>query len=255
MKNLTPHATIALAIVAAVGLFSAAIFFSVSGRYFFRTNYKSDISVTGSASIEFTSDLVVWKGTFQKQHMDLKQAYALLKEDRAIIEEFLLSKGVQADEFSFLSIDIDKRFKTKNHYNNDGDVVDRESIFDGYELSQQIQISSKNINLVGAISNEVTDLIEKDIFITSHNPSYYYTKLSELKIEMIKLAAEDGNLRATTAVKGGDASLGDLLETSIGVFQILGTNSSDSFSWGGTLNTSHKHKTAYVNVKQRYEID
>ena len=187
--------------------------------------------------------------------MDLKQAYALLKEDRAIIEEFLLSKGVQADEFSFLSIDIDKRFKTKNHYNNDGDVVDRESIFDGYELSQQIQISSKNINLVGAISNEVTDLIEKDIFITSHNPSYYYTKLSELKIEMIKLAAEDGNLRATTAVKGGDASLGDLLETSIGVFQILGTNSSDSFSWGGTLNTSHKHKTAYVNVKQRYEIE
>ena len=59
----------------------------------------------------------------------------------------------------------------------------------------------------------------------------------------------------TTAVKGGDASLGDLLETSIGVFQILGTNSSDSFSWGGTLNTSHKHKTAYVNVKQRYEIE
>ena len=74
MKNLTPHATIALAIIAAVGLFSTAVFFSVSGRYFFKTNHKSDISVTGSASIEFTSDLVVWKGTFQKQHLDLKEA-------------------------------------------------------------------------------------------------------------------------------------------------------------------------------------
>ena len=37
---------------------------------------------------------------------------------------------------------------------------------------------------------------------------------------MIKLAAEDGNMRATTAVQGGDASLGDLIETSI-VFQSL----------------------------------
>ena len=42
--------------------------------------------------------------------------------------------------------------------------------------------------------------------------------------------------------------LGDLLETSIGVFQILGTNSNESFSWGGTLNTSSKYKTAFVNV-------
>jgi len=37
-------------------------------------------------------------------------------------------------------------------------------------------------------------------------------------------------------------------------FQILGTNSDESFSWGGTLNTSSKLKTAYVNVKQRCAI-
>ena len=255
MKNLSPHATIALGVVVAVALFSAAIFFSASGRYFFSTSYKSDIAVTGSASMDFTSDLVVWHGSFKNQDMDLKDAYALIKKDRAVIEEYLLSKGVKENEFAFLSIDIDKRYKTKNHFNDEGDVVDRESIFNGYELSQQVQITSNNIELVDGISNEVTDLIEQDIFITSYSPSYYYTKLSELKIEMIKLAAEDGLLRATTAVEGGDSSLGELLETSIGVFQILGSNSSDSFTWGGTLNTSHKYKTAYVNVKQKYEID
>ena len=67
--------------------------------------------------------------------------------------------------------------------------------------------------------------------------------------------SENGFLRAQTALNGGGAELGDLLETSIGVFQILGKNSDDNFSWGGTLNTSKKHKTAYVNVKQRFEID
>ena len=61
------------------------------------------------------------------------------------------------------------------------------------------------------------------------------------------------NIFGQPAFYGGD--LGELLETSIGVFQILGKNSDDEFSWGGTLNTLNKEKTAYVNVKQRYEID
>ena len=72
---------------------------------------------------------------------------------------------------------------------------------------------------------------------------------------MIESAAQDGLLRASTAIKGGGGDLGELLETSIGVFQILGKNSNDNFNWGGTLNTLNKEKTAYVNVKQRYEID
>ena len=254
MKNLSPSLTVALSIILSVACFSTAVLLSANGRYFFKTG-KSDISVTGSASKDFTSDLVVWHGEFKKEDMDLKRAYEMIKNDRAVIEQFLLDKGVSADEFSFLSIDIEKKFKTKNHFNDEGDLVDRESVFDGYELSQQVMITSGNIQLVSSVSNEVTDLIEKDIFMTSFNPKYYYTKLGELKIEMIKLAAEDGLLRATTAVEGAEGGLGDLLETSIGVFQILGSNSNDSFSWGGTLNTSHKHKTAYVNVKQRYEIN
>ncbi len=115
-------------------------------------------------------------------------------------------------------------------------------------------MSSSDIELVEQISNEITDLIEKNIFLKSFPPKYYYTKLGELKIEMIKLASEDGLLRAQTAIEGANGKLGDVLESNIGVFQILGSNSNDSFSWGGTLNTAHKHKTAYINVKQKYKI-
>ena len=72
MKNLTPHATIAIAIVF-TRLFSAAVFFSISGKYFFKTNHKSDISSQGLFSIEFTSDLVVGRELSKKQHMDLRK--------------------------------------------------------------------------------------------------------------------------------------------------------------------------------------
>ena len=254
MKKLSSHSIIGISIVAAVTIFSAAIVLSVYARYLVRIN-PSEISVTGSASMDFTSDLVVWNGEFSKTHTDLKSAYAEIKEDRKTVEEFLMSNGVKPEEFAFLSIDISTKYKDKNYFNNEGDLVDTERVFDKYELSQQVSITSNSIELIERVSNEVTDLIEKDVVITSFPAKYYYTKLGELKIEMIEKAAADGLVRAQTAVEGGKGKLGDLLETSIGVFQILGTNSNDSFSWGGTLNTSHKYKTAFVNVKQEYEIN
>ena len=97
-------------------------------------------------------------------------------------------------------------------------------------------------------------MIAFNVNITSNQPKYYYTKLSDLKINMIKQAAEDGLLRAQTAVNSSGGKLGSLLSADIGVFQILGKNSDDKFTWGGTLNLFSKDKTAYVTVKQKYSI-
>ncbi len=254
MKKTKPYWIISGAIVFSVLLISFSSIFKSSAAYFFKNN-KDDITVTGSASVDFTSNLIVWRGNFSKKNKNLKVAFANIKKDKKLIKEFLLSNGVAQNELVFKSIDITKNYKTKSKFNNDGDKVDSERIFDEYELKQTIEITSENIDLIESVSNDITDLIEKDVFISSEAPSYYYTKLGELKIEMIKLASENGLLRAQTALSGAEAGLGDLLETSIGVFQILGKNSNDNFSWGGTLNTSKKDKTAFVNVKQRFEIE
>ena len=254
MKKNNQFSQLGLYVVIAVAIFSLSIVLSSSGRYFFKNN-NSEISVTGSASLNFTSDLVVWGGDFTSSDKDLKKAYSQIKNDRDIIELFLINKGLNKDNFNFLSIDIEKKYKQKNYFNNEGVIVDREQIFTGFELTQQLKVTSSDIELVEQISNEITDLIEKNIFLTSYPPKYYYTKLGELKIEMIKLASEDGLIRAKTAIEGANGTLGSVLSSNIGVFQILGANSNDSFSWGGTLNTAHKNKTAYINVKHKYEIN
>ena len=240
IKNTKAYWVIGGAIVLSVLITSFTGIFKSSIYYLFDQK-KDDISVTGSASMSFESNLIMWSGSFSKRDLDLKTAYKKIKEDRKIIQEFLISKGVSEDEIIFKSIEISKKYKYKSIYNNEGDKVDTESIFDGYILDQTVSISSINVNLIEQIANQVTDLIEKDVFISSNAPKYYYTNLGELKIE--------------TAVEGGEAELGELLETSIGVFQILGKNSDDEFSWGGTLNTLNKYKTAYINVKQRFEIE
>ena len=40
--------------------------FKSSASYFLKSN-KDDITVTGSASVDFTSNLIVWRGNFSKK--------------------------------------------------------------------------------------------------------------------------------------------------------------------------------------------
>ena len=97
-------------------------------------------------------------------------------------------------------------------------------------------------------------MINQGIEIESGDPRYYYTKLNELKIQMLKEAAEDARQRATVIAEGGDCGLGKLQKSTMGVFQIVGENSDEDFSWGGSFNTSSKVKTASITVSSTYSI-
>ena len=126
--------------------------------------------------------------------------------------------------------------------------------FIGYELTQSIQIESKNVNKVEKISREITELLNKGVEVYSEPPRYYYTKLANLKVEMISKATEDARIRAENIAKFSGGSLGKLESAKMGVFQITGQNSKENYSWGGTFNTSSKQKTASITMKLVYKV-
>ena len=49
--------------------------------------------------------------------------------------------------------------------------------------------------------------------------------------------------------------LGKLESARMGIFQITGQNSKESYSWGGTFNTSSREKTASITMKLTYKVD
>lgn len=49
----------------------------------YRTKADEVIVVTGLAEKDFIADQIVWKGTFHRQGMTLKDVYSLLKADEA----------------------------------------------------------------------------------------------------------------------------------------------------------------------------
>lgn len=240
MKSVLPTIIIAVAIVIA--------FLMISNAYKYKFVAEQTITITGSAEKDFTSDQIVWKGNFERKMLDLKAAYTLLKQDETTIRNYLKNKGVSETEMVFSAINIDKQFS----YQYDGGGRQTGSEFTGFNLSQSVTVNSKNIAQVEKISREITQLIESGIELNSSPPAYYYTKLSELKIDLLAKAGADAKLRAETIAKNSGTNLGRLTKASMGVFQITGQNSNEDYSYGGVFNTSSKDKTASITLRAEY---
>jgi len=216
-----------------------------------RASNQNAISVTGLGEENFTSDLIVWSGSFSYKDYELKTAYANLNRDQRAIKSYLIKKGVKSDEIIFEAVNIQKDF----YYDYAADGTLRNTVFNGYNLLQVVKVQSKNVDLVENISREVTELIDSGVEFSSFAPDYYYTKLAELKIKMIEAATKDARERAAKIAENAGGSLGALKNADMGVFQITGENSSEDYSWGGSFNTSSKKKTANITIRLKYDVD
>ena len=242
MSKNTSSYVFALAIVLAA--------FLLGNAYVNRSKTKGNISVTGLGTKNFTSDLIVWGGSFSTESKDLKTAFSKLKRDRKIITTYFKSRGVKENDIVFDA--INSRKNIKRNYTDEGKFKGEE--FLGYILTQNLSIESKEVDKITKLSREITELLNKGIRFYSNQPRYYYTKLADLKIEMISKASEDAHLRAEKIAQNSGGLLGTLRSAKMGIFQITGQNSNEDYSWGGAFNTSSIKKTASITMKLTYKI-
>ena len=237
------------AVIFGLSIVLASIF--LGNAYVNRNKQNGKIQVTGLGEKDFSSDLIVWEGSFGVENKELKMGYANLEGDKEMIKRYLLSKGVKEENLVFTAVKT--RAQSKRNYSVDGKYIGDE--FTGYELKQSILIESHEVDKIEKISREITELLNKGVNFYSRSPRYYYTKLADLKIEMISKATEDARLRAEKIAEFSGGKLGKIVSAKMGVFQITGQNSNEDYSWGGTFNTSSKEKTASITMKLVYDID
>lgn len=239
-------------VVIATCIFSIAMIAAVwiGGHYLNKARgHAKTVSVVGMAQRDFTSDLIVWKFSYNVLDRDMKQGYASLKEKTTLVKNYLAKKGIPENEIEFLAIDSEK--ETEYHYNDGNSYYE----FLGYRLTQVVKIESGDVNKVEQISREISELLDQGLEIGYNDLSFYYTKLSDLKIEMLAEATQNAKERAKTIAKNAGSHLGGLQTANMGVFQITAPNSSDEdYSWGGTFNTSSKKKRASINMRLTYYV-
>lgn len=225
--------------------------FTILGNaYKYKFTSSETVSVTGLSEKDFNSDLIVWGGSFSRNAMALKDAYAALKQDETAIKTYLNSKGIADSCIVFSAVSMTKEFQRQ--YDERGNEIS--SSFSGYNLTGNVRVESHEIETVEKLSREITELLEKGIELNSNTPEYYYTKLNELKIDLLAKASEDAKTRAETIAKNSGTSLGGIKKANMGVFQITGKNVNETFSYGGSFNTSSKLKTASITLKVDYQL-
>ncbi|SCW39348.1 hypothetical protein SAMN02910400_00601 [Lachnospiraceae bacterium C10] len=217
----------------------------------FRSESAHLISATGSASTDFESDLIVWRGMFSAQDKTSKAAYAKIKSDAERIKDYLLSNGISEDEIVFNAVSVSR--STSDIFDKDGNYV--RSVEDGYRLQQTVEIASGDIDVVETVSRDITSLLAEGIELESTAPEYYYTDLDDLKIQLIEQATANSRERISAMADGSGSKIGKLCNSNLGVFQITAINSgTGSYSCDGAFDTSSRYKTASITVKLEYKL-
>jgi len=202
---------------------------------------KNVITVTGSAKKQIKSDFVIWYGDFTTQFTTLAEAYNKINIDKEKVHTYLLNKGVKETEIGFQTIQTEVLYQTDSN-------GQKTNVIDSYKLTQSVEVQSSDIDKIGQISLDSMNLIKQDISFNSNSPQYIYTKLADLKIDMLGLATKDTKNRAIKIAENTGSKVGKLISSRMGVFQITPLYSTDASDYGiNDTSTVDKEITAVMS--------
>ena len=112
---------------------------------------------------------------------------------------------------------------------------------------------SNDVQKITQISRESTELIQQGIEFISNAPQYFYTKLPELKHELLSEATKDAKRRAEQMAQSTGNKVGVIRSAKMGVFQITPVNSYEVSDWGEN-DTSSLEKKANAVVRVDFSI-
>ena len=205
------------------------------------------ITVTGSAQKNIKSDYIVWDGTFTRRDVDLPAVYKKVQDDLEKVKAYLASKQVNSSEI------VVSQITPLTIYKKNKDGKDTNDI-EWYQLSQMVEIRSNEVEKIDAVSRQATELINQGITFESSAPNYFYTKLDELKIEMLARATQNAKMRAESMVRATNNNIGFMRSAKMGVFQITPITSTDVSDYGYN-DTSSLDKKVMAVVSAAFAIE
>ncbi len=141
------------------------------------------IQVTGSAKKRIVSDQIAWSAEVAVVAMDRTAAYRELASHAKAVLAYLASRGVPDAEVRVGAVTVREVWDTET-VGSGPDRIQRR-VFRGFRLSQAVNVGSRDVERVERVSRGVTELLEQGVPVSSSEPSYYYTRLGDLKIEML----------------------------------------------------------------------
>ncbi len=173
------------------------------------------VSVKGLAEMEVPANKVVWPLMFKDLGDDLPTLYNNIKAKNNTIVSFLKSKGITENEISVAAPEIiDMRAER---------YADKPSQY-RYNITSVITVTSDKVNKIRSLISEQSELLKQGIALTGgdyrYNITYNFTKLNDIKPQMIETATKNARLSAEKFAKDSDSKLGKIKTADQGQFSI-----------------------------------
>ncbi len=178
--------------------------------------YERTVTVKGLSEREYEADVVIWPIQFTAASNDLEQLYSSTEISTSEIRRFLEKNGISSIEMSSSSPAItDKSARQR------GDGAKPEF---RYTALQTVTVYSKNIEGVRAVMGKLSELGKKGIVFTGggyqSQTEYIFTRLNEVKPEMIAEATRNAREVAQKFAADSQSRLGKIKRASQGQFSI-----------------------------------
>lgn len=209
-------------------------------------NLDNTLQVTGSARQPVTSDTVKWLTVFNRQvdETNLKQGYQQMKDDLAVVNKFFNEHKISQDQLIISPIAMDQMTK----YGAGGVDLGRQ-----YNLRQTIELQSADVQGITKLVDETKSIIDQGVIFSTQSLEYYYSKLPQLRVELLGEAVKDARQRAGNIAESGGRTVGGLKSASVGVVQVLPVNSIEVSDYG-SYDTSKIDKEVMVTVRAVFTV-
>jgi uncharacterized protein len=226
--------TLGLALIICTLIFGAALVKS-------RQSQKS-LRIVGYANKQFVSDLVKWNLTIQKtaETGNLSASYKALSNDVVEFKKYLLDNGLEDKEISIQPL-------------NSFPMYDNYGKISSYNLNQNVFIISAKLDTIEKLSLNPEFFAERGLLLQQSSLSYLYTKLPDLKKQLLSDATADALQRAKEVASSAKVRLGKMREAKAGVFQITEPYSTDVSDYG-IYNTSTRNKSISVTLSAVFDL-
>jgi len=200
------------ALVLAVGLACAGYFIS-------QTLYKSRVAlntadVKGLAERRVMADKAFWSISYTVVGSTKEEIPKLYKDseiDQQKIIALLKSSGFSDEEIKPGVI----RYYT-NEFRDENQVLVEEEHF----LSGEIEVQTTKVQLVSEGRTKLNTLIAQGLDIGNNQPAYHFTKLNDIKPEMLKEATKNARLAANEFAVNAGVNVGGIRTARQGGFVI-----------------------------------
>jgi len=201
-------------VLGAVGIFSVALITSgyLLGDGLRRAkSAERSISVRGVSERDVTADLATWTISFSQEGPDLAAVNARADQQSAAVRRFFTGAGFRPADISDSGVSFNRTHVT----NDEGQRVETR-----VTVTRSVQLRTAEVMKAQKAHERLPALLRDGVELDGSNLNYSFTRLNQLKPEMIAEATKRARASAEQFARDSGASVGQIRTASQGYFSV-----------------------------------